>query len=222
MQKLHLMEAFKPPYTFRTVLARIGAPMTFVIIAFCGPGTDDSPAVIVTNLTGQARIEIGANSEALARGDRLTRAGKVITEADSSVDLLSPHHVGIRLLGNAQFDIGTLLEPDMRVSMEAGDILVRADRLSPGESLEVVTPTAVAAVRGTQFWGRVNPADQPAIFAVREGSVEITVRATNESVTVEAGRAVVIAPGGESIEERAAAEGELGAMEQIDEINLEQ
>lgn len=85
----------------------------------------------------------------------------------------------------------------------------------------MVTPTAVAAVRGTQFWGRVNPADQPGIFAVREGSVEITVRATNESVTVEAGRAVVIAPGGESIEERAAAEGELGAMEQIDEINLE-
>ena len=219
MYRPHYKQYIRPDLVWRALAPGIVA--VFLLFTACGQSTDSSPAVIVTNLTGQARIEIGANSEALTQGTRITRAGKVITEAGSSVDLLSPHHVGIRLLGNAEFDVGTLLEPDMRVSMEAGDVLVRADRLSPGESLEVVTPTAVAAVRGTQFWGRVNPADQPGIFAVREGSVEITVRATNESVTVEAGRAVVIAPGGESIEERAAAEGELGAMEQIDEINLE-
>ena len=191
MYRPHYKQYIRPDLVWRALAPGIVA--VFLLFTACGQSTDSSPAVIVTNLTGQARIEIGANSEALTQGTRITRAGKVITEAGSSVDLLSPHHVGIRLLGNAEFDVGTLLEPDMRVSMEAGDILVRADRLSPGESLEVVTPTAVAAVRGTQFWGRVNPADQPGIFAVREGSVEITVRATNESVTVEAGRAVATA-----------------------------
>ncbi|EMG10215.1 sigma factor regulatory protein, FecR/PupR domain protein [Leptospira interrogans serovar Icterohaemorrhagiae str. Verdun HP] len=96
--------------------------------------------------------------------------------------------------------------------------MIKAGNLAKGQSLIVHTPTVVAAVRGTQFWGRVNGKDETGTFAVREGAVEITRKSDNAKVLIEAGQALDLKPGDRDLKVRVAAKEELAAMEQIDQM----
>lgn len=75
-----------------------------------------------------------------------------------------------------------------------GEFLIGLTRkLEPGQSFKVRTPAAVAAVRGTLFWGRSDKADQSATYA-GFGHV-VAVRAQGKTVLVEPGRTVTVAFG---------------------------
>jgi hypothetical protein len=68
-------------------------------------------------------------------------------------------------------------------------------KLEAGESFKVRTPAAVAAVRGTLFWGRSDKKDQSTTYA-GFGSV-VAVRARGKTVLVEPGNTVTV-PFGEA------------------------
>ncbi|EMO62825.1 sigma factor regulatory protein, FecR/PupR family [Leptospira borgpetersenii serovar Pomona str. 200901868] len=159
-------------------------------------------------------METGKELSPLAN---VTEKQSVKTDSDAVLDLTSKFG-SFRLLGGSTATLAALNADSASFQVSEGNILIKASKLTKGQSLLVDTPTVVAAVRGTQFWGRVNKKDETGTFAVREGAVEITRKSDNIKVLVEAGQAVDLKPGNRDLKTRAAAKEELAAMEQIDQM----
>ncbi|EMN18081.1 sigma factor regulatory protein, FecR/PupR family [Leptospira borgpetersenii str. Brem 328] len=159
-------------------------------------------------------METGKELSPLAN---VTEKQSVKTDSDAVLDLTSKLG-SFRLLGGSTATLAALNADSASFQVSEGNILIKASKLTKGQSLLVDTPTVVAAVRGTQFWGRVNKKDETGTFAVREGAVEITRKSDNIKVLVEAGQAVDLKPGDKDLKTRAAAKEELAAMEQIDQM----
>lgn len=181
----------------------------------CKPKAFESSDAVVTFLRGKASIvETGKELSPLAN---VTEKQSVKTDSDAVLDLTSKFG-SFRLLGGSTATLAALNADSASFQVSEGNILIKASKLTKGQSLLVDTPTVVAAVRGTQFWGRVNKKDETGTFAVREGAVEITRKSDNIKVLVEAGQAVDLKPGNRDLKTRAAAKEELAAMEQIDQM----
>ena len=74
---------------------------------------------------------------------------------------------------------------DLRLTVSAGEFLVGLlERLKRGRTFKIVTPSAVAAVRGTLFWGKVD-ADKGSTFAGFHHEISVSA----------AGKTVVLGPG---------------------------
>jgi ferric-dicitrate binding protein FerR (iron transport regulator) len=127
---------------------------------------------------------------------------------------------GLRLLGGTTVDLASVTDDHMHFTFTVGDILMKAGKLG-GRMLMVETPTAVASIRGTQFWGQVRKEGQAGTFAVREGAIEITFIKTGEKVLLETGDALDYSADQKRLAKRSAKEAELGAMKQIDEIKID-
>ncbi|KGE25347.1 adhesin Lsa19 [Leptospira borgpetersenii] len=181
----------------------------------CKPKVLESSDAVVTFLRGKASIvETGKELSPLAN---VTEKQSVKTDSDAVLDLTSKLG-SFRLLGGSTATLAALNADSASFQVSEGNILIKASKLTKGQSLLVDTPTVVAAVRGTQFWGRVNKKDETGTFAVREGAVEVTRKSDNIKVLVEAGQAVDLKPGDKDLKTRAAAKEELAAMEQIDQM----
>ncbi|TGM95442.1 adhesin Lsa19 [Leptospira yasudae] len=181
----------------------------------CKPKEAESSDAVVTFLKGKASVvETGKELSPLAN---VTEKQSVKTDADAVLDLTSKLG-SFRLLGGSTATLAALNADSASFQVSEGNVLIKAAKLAKGQSLLVDTPTVVAAVRGTQFWGRVNGKDESGTFAVREGAVEITRKSDNAKVLIEAGQAVDLKPGDKDLKARTAAKEELAAMEQIDQM----
>jgi hypothetical protein len=128
---------------------------------------------VVNYLSGVAEKTSGSRWIALSVEDKLSVNDSVKTGNDSILDVATTLG-SIRLLSNTEFHLNTLGSENQKVTVSGGDILVKLDKLSKKQSFTLDTPTVLAGVRGTQFWGRVNKADETGTFAVRDGYVVIT------------------------------------------------
>ena len=184
------------------------------------PGCKPKPAapkgVVVTYLKGTAT----AGGTKVAVGTLLTARQVLKTGQGSVIDLAAGDEIAIRLLGNSQFSIAEILRQKVRVRVADGNILVKVGKLRRDRSVSVVTPTAIASVRGTQFWGQVKKGDSSGVFAVREGSVSVKLHKSGQELVVNKGEAVQIAPGARGMKKRKALAAEMGAMQQIDQIKF--
>ncbi|UOG59605.1 adhesin Lsa19 [Leptospira noguchii] len=189
--------------------------IVFLVLIFCNvckPKTAESSDAVVTFLKGKAFvIETGKELSPYAN---VTEKQSVQTESEAVLDLTSKLG-SFRLLGGSTATIAALNAESASFQISEGNVLIKAGNLAKGQSLLVHTPTVVAAVRGTQFWGRVNGKDQSGTFAVREGAVEITRKSDNAKVLIEAGQALDLKS---DLKIRTAAKEELAAMEQIDQM----
>lgn len=141
----------------------------------------------------------------------------VKTDSNSILDLSSTLG-SLRLLGDTKVSLAQLTEDQLTFEVTEGNILVKSTKLKKGQSLKVSTPTVVAAVRGTEFWGQVNKETTTGTFAVRDGAVEIIRKSDNSSIIIEKGQALDIDPKAKDWKVRPAKQGELDAMAQIDQI----
>lgn len=189
--------------------------LVLVLFNVCKPKTAESSDAVVTFLRGKASvIETGKE---LSTYTNVTEKQSVKTESEAVLDLTSKLG-SFRLLGGSTVTIAALNSESASFQVSEGNVLIKAGNLAKGQSLIVHTPTVVAAVRGTQFWGRVNGKDETGTFAVREGAVEITRKSDNAKVLIEAGQALDLKPGDKDLKVRVAAKEELAAMEQIDQM----
>ncbi|AYV54947.1 iron dicitrate transport regulator FecR [Leptospira kmetyi] len=194
------------------LLTAIAVLFSFTV---CKPKVAESSDAVVTFLKGKASvIETGKELSPLAN---VTEKQSVKTDSEAVLDLTSKLG-SFRLLGGSTATLATLNAESASFQVSEGNVLIKAGKLAKGQSLLVDTPTVVAAVRGTQFWGRVNGKDESGTFAVREGAVEITRKSDNARVLIEAGQAVDLKPGEKDLKPRTAAKEELAAMEQIDQM----
>ncbi len=90
----------------------------------------------------------------------------------------------IRVAPNTTFTYSQADPTHSRVHLDQGQMWINVEGLKPGESFEVETPGAVAAVRGTRFSVRIN-ADGSTVISAREGNV--VVMSANATVTLTAG-----------------------------------
>lgn len=75
-----------------------------------------------------------------------------------------------------------------------GEFLIGlSKKLGPGQSFKVRTPAAVAAVRGTLFWGKSDKADESTAYAGFGHTVAVTAK--GKTVLVEPGLTVTVARG---------------------------
>ncbi len=80
------------------------------------------------------------------------------------------------------------------LSFKFGEFLIGLrKKLQPGQSFKVRTPAAVAAVRGTLFWGKSDKADQGTAYAGFGHTVAVTAK--GKTVLVEPGLTVTVAYG---------------------------
>ncbi|EQA38754.1 sigma factor regulatory protein, FecR/PupR family [Leptospira inadai serovar Lyme str. 10] len=187
----------------------------FAVIYGCKPKSEGTSQGIVTFLTG--KVTVGKSGKDLKLDDAVSEHDTIVTAKDGLVDLTTPLGT-IRLLGSTEASVAALKADQAYLKVNEGNILVKVVKLSKNQSISVDTPAVVAAVRGTQFWGQVNRSAETGTFAVREGSVLITRKTDEARVLVKAGEAVDLKPGLSPLVTRTAAEAELSAMQQIDQM----
>lgn len=180
-------------------------------------------ALVVTDVQGGAFIVRNGVRVMAEKGMACQEGDVVETLEDGRVDVSMNGLAGFRLLGSTQGKISNAAPENMKVTVNEGNVLVNARKLGDSDAFTLETPTAVAAVRGTQFWGRVvSPEGVPVTtIAVREGTVEITPTGLEESILVEVGEALDLAKDlTQAPVKRKAETAEMFAMEQAAEIAI--
>lgn len=128
---------------------------------------------------GEKRFETAAAGTPLLFGDML-RTGPA-----SMAHVVFPEGTAVLVKENANFSIQG--EPrNILMNFSAGEFLIGLRRkLAKGESFRVRTPAAVAAVRGTLFWGKSDEKKDTDYVSFRD---TIEVRAGGRKVLLEPGQ----------------------------------
>tara|TARA_R110002072_G_scaffold24747_3_gene83696 strand:- start:38670 stop:40325 length:1656 start_codon:yes stop_codon:yes gene_type:complete len=160
------------------------------------------PAKVMT-LTGSVQIKKASSSryeilkqDMLIRvGDEIaTRKGNVVIEfADSSTIRLEENS---NLVFNKLSHFGKTGMVDTRLRLKRGSLTTDIPPLVKGSRYEIKTPSAVAAVRGTEF--RLHSTEKQTQLEVLEGTVEFSGK--HGQVMVNAGKGATIKDGSPLIE----------------------
>lgn len=157
---------------------------------------------IVNFVQGDVFIEDEAGSRKLQLGDLVKQNGIVKTVGSKSVcDIYISENV-IRINGNSEFKFSKLLKSafseKVELELEKGSVFTRVvTKLKKDDEFVIKTPTAVAAVRGTEF--SVEQSENGANIACTEGKVAVSdseglnevVINPDEEVQVEKGKGLV-------------------------------
>jgi hypothetical protein len=181
--------------------------------------------VVVTRADAGAMISgpSDAKPRPAAPGAVCNTLDTIETRSSGSADIAIHEMAGCRLLPSTKCKIMNAND-QMKIAVVEGNVILNIKKLPAGSTFEVETPTAIASVRGTQFWGRVLPAGSQTdpnktTFAVKEGKVDVTVKSMKRSVSLEAGEAVDVPLDGSALPpSRRATADEMKAMEQAPEI----
>lgn len=111
------------------------------------------------------------NGKPAAAGALLRKKDRLTTGANSRAFIGFPDGSVIRLNANSKLDLSEV-GPRTRLQLKAGSALNAVGR---GADYSVVTPRAVAAVRGTVFFVQAHP-EGPGYVCVCEGKLELRIR----------------------------------------------
>jgi hypothetical protein len=163
------------------------------------PAGTPAPAVI-ESMAGEATVYRAlGGSQTLGVNDELRLGDRVRTAVGASLIIRLADESRLTLREDSELRMDTLSVlgetgmVDSRVNLLSG----RADSsvtkaVGPGSRYEIETPSAISAVRGTEFRSRVSDGGVAA-FEVLEGEVEVAAQGQSESVP--AGYGTVVAKG---------------------------
>jgi hypothetical protein len=182
-------------------------------------------ANVVSGVEGQPVIVRDGQEQPAAVGMEVKKGDKVKTVAGSRADVSLNGAAGVRLLAESEAVLKEVSDTNTQIDLEVGNVIVNLKKkLAESDRFEVETPTAVLAVRGTQFWGQVTPQGEApkTVFAVREGALNVKDKVTAEEWMVTKGGAIEITGDGKPALTRSAAVAELDAIAQAEEIKIEE
>lgn len=170
------------------------AALASALLFFAAPAF--AADAVLVKLKGRVYVRAqGADKDILAKGgEELLFGDAVRTEKDAVAQVEIEGRGAVLLRGESAFKLeGTPANTLLRFRF--GEFLIGVRKaLGQGESFRVRTPAAVAAVRGTLFWGKSDEAKTSTyaglghIIAVTGAGKTVTVRA-GETVTVPLGAA---------------------------------
>lgn len=135
-------------------------------------------AIVVTLIVGDAQVKKMGSTEwrKLYVEDNLQMGDAVKTEKDSYCELQMVKRGIFRVESSSELYLSKLINEDDKVNskmkLSQGGLTLKPSKLKDGESFEVETTTAVAAVRGTKFSVNVTTNGDTKI-AVDEGKVAV-------------------------------------------------
>lgn len=166
-------------------------------VLFCGKNTESPSSAqtvkaAVTYITGEVFREKAGARQKLEVGTMLEQQDIVITGSGSSIDMMVKG-IGILKLGaDSRMEIGSLVASregsgSVEVKLHRGELGSFVNREDARSNYTIVTPTAIAGVRGTSFLTTV------------ERLPEGTTRAPEVKIAVLSGSVAVNLPGQEEI-----------------------
>ena len=178
--------------------------------------------MMVLNVQGNASIIREGQSLPASVGMACQKGDILKTGADCLLDVSMNRLAGMRVLASSECEVVGANKEAMNLKVTSGNVILNLEKLPSDSTFQLETPTAIASVRGTQFWGRVDlqKMENPVTtFAVREGAIEVFAKSVGKSFTIEQGQALDI-PKDETVvpSVRPALAGELAAMEQASSI----
>lgn len=157
--------------TFFTLVA------TIYLVSCAGQQKKESPvAMVVTSVSGDAKV-VKADSGKEFPG----KIGLIVNEHDKvlttngSMDLQTRSGSVVRVREFSTVTIAELAGATTKVEMESGSILANVKKASARDEFNVVTPTAVAGVRGTTFSVDVENGKRPRVKVI-DGKVAMAPR----------------------------------------------
>ncbi len=146
-----------------------------------------APATVVA-VAGQAMVTLPGEAERAVRaGETLSAGAQLATAANSSLTLRFADGSTLVLQPGARMALDTVSVyagggmVDTRLRLQQGRVEIGANpRHGPGSRLRVITPSAVAAVRGTRF--RVEAGEAVAREETLEGAVDLGAAGRNVGV----------------------------------------
>jgi len=176
-------------------------------------------------ISGDAKVMRDGKMMSVQEKDVLNKGDMLQTGPNGMTDMSMNDLAGCRVLPGSKVNVMGWKPENMALSVLEGNVILKVKLLPRESSFKVETPTAIATVRGTQFWGRVEnsaPDNPVTTFAVRRGIVEILDKASSNTFQVRSGQALDIPKkaGGELSLRKALSE-ELKAMEQAEAIPTE-
>lgn len=149
----------------------------------------------VTGMKGDCQILREDASVAAKMGAECQKSDVIKTGEDGQMDVTWNGRLGCRVLPSTELALKDTNRDAMVVEVNAGNIILNVKSLPKESTFRVESPTAVATVRGTQFWGRVensDPLNPVTTFAVRKGKVEIMDKNSSQTFFIKPGYALDI------------------------------
>lgn len=159
-----------------------------VLVAGCGKKGDgpDGPAMLkaaITYMKGDVQIEKASGKETGRIGAILEPGDVLVTGTDGGVEVMVQNMGALRIGSDSRIRIQSLFGEgggsQAEIKLDRGDLTSMIKKQSPKDQYSVITPTAIAGVRGTTFVTTVErlPAgskSEPVVsVAVLEGSVTV-------------------------------------------------
>jgi len=169
---------------------RINALFVLILVAAsaCGKKGDSAqgPAALkaaITYVKGDVQIEKAAGKEVGRIGTILDPGDFIVTGPDAGVEVMVQNMGALRVGSDSRIRIQSLFGEgggsQAEIKLDRGDLTSMIKKQSPKDQYSVITPTAIAGVRGTTFVTTVerlpvgSKADPVVSVAVLEGSVQV-------------------------------------------------
>ena len=151
---------------------------------------------IISYLEGDVSVRRGGELQWADFGTAVREGDTVSTGPDSLAILELP---GDRVVKLREETILTLTSTGTRATLDLnrGGVFAKVRKMA-GQDFSVSTPSAVAGVRGTQFfmaYGEDPERQEDLWLCVNEGTVAVTIPATRQSVLVDQGEGISIPDG---------------------------
>ncbi|WP_157221176.1 FecR domain-containing protein [Flavisphingomonas formosensis] len=164
---------------------------------------EEAVSARIEAFSGPVRIEAGGRSGAPLVGMLATETSRIVTGANAFVTLRLADGSTVSIPSQSRVTIGRMRKViltgsiERRFEVEAGRVRTAVTPMkSDDSSFHVVTPVAVAAVRGTEFQIGYDSDRQAETAEVLQGKVAVGTAATGSSVLVPAGFGTVTTPAG--------------------------
>ncbi len=164
----------------RNFTVRLLLPILVVAFAAsCGGKDQDagakSKSMIVVFASNDPKV-IRGNQEMVAQIGTVIVEGDVIKTEKGKLDLQTRDGSAIRVSQFTTITVTKLIADNTTLQMQNGSVLASVKRTSKSEEFKVVTPTAIAGVRGTTFKVDVDDETQPPRVKVMDGKVAMAPR----------------------------------------------
>ncbi len=198
-----------------------------VLLALVGCKKEEKKAVkseraaVVTFVKGtEARIDREGSGIAVKPGEFVFVKDVLVTGAKSNIDLQLSEDRVVKISEKSRVEISEMLATidgatNDSLNLVAGGIYSKVGKLSKGSSFSVRTPTAVAGVRGTEFYVESDEQGQSSI-SVTGGKVEVE-SVTGEKSVVEEGQKAEVKKDGK-VEEKGLAQAEIAKLKGYGDI----
>ena len=178
----------------------VGLGLLVAPMAVADAGAQSLRSCAVAVLQGQAAVERGGVRYTLAVGAVLTTADRVVSGAESRVEIRCNDGVRLNIGADTRLELATLVGPaesarSVAMQLLEGIVRIALPAVRSWRRFEVQTPTAVASVRSTDWTVEVAKTGATAIFVV-EGQVLASDRAGSQGAFLQAGEGIDFRPDG--------------------------